>query len=141
MCRAQVQSPAPQASFPRAAPSDPARVKGYYRLMEQPADTQVTAATIRAPHRERTRQRRQPAARVLCVREGTELHCAEHPGCAGRGLSGRNRASVGTRGLHMHSLWVRDDPGVRWGCPLAGTTRLRTASRHAGRPAWTPVMP
>ena len=36
---ARVQAQAPQASFPSAAQSDRALVKGYYRLMDRPDGT------------------------------------------------------------------------------------------------------
>ncbi len=109
---AQVQAQASRASFPGAAQSDRALVKGSYRLMDRPDDTQVTPRRILAPHRARTLQRMQQAGRVLCVQDGTALNFAEHPGCAGLGLTGRNRASAGTLGLHMHSLLVLDAQGL-----------------------------
>ena len=114
---ARVQAQAPQASFPGAAQSDRALVKGYYRLMDRPDDTQVTPDRILPPHRARTLQRMQQAGRVLCVQDGTALNFADHPGCAGLGLIGRNRASEGTLGLHMHSLLVLDAQGVPLGVP------------------------
>ena len=114
---ARVQAQAPQASFPGAAQSDRALVKGCHRLIDRPDDTQVTPDRILAPHRARTLQRMQQAGRVLCVQDGTALNFADHPGCAGLGLIGRNRASEGTLGLHMHSLLVLDAQGVPLGVP------------------------
>ncbi len=131
---ARVQAQAPQASFPGAAQPDRALVKGYYRLMDRPDDTQVTPGRILAPHRARTLQRRQQARRVLCVQDGTALNCADHPGCAGLGLIGRNRAAAGTQGLHMHFLLVLD-AHARWGCPTSSTTRTPGAGRLVDRRA------
>ena len=130
---AQVQAQAPQASFPGAAQSDRALVKGCHRLIDRPDDTQVTPDRILVPHRARTPQRMQQAGRVLCVQDGTALNFADHPGCAG--LIGRNRASEGTLGLHMHSLPVLDAQGCRWGCPTSSTTRITGAGRPVGRRA------
>ena len=48
---AAVQADAPRSSFPSAAQADKALVKGYYRLLDRPADAQVTPASILAPHR------------------------------------------------------------------------------------------
>ncbi len=127
---AQVQARAPQASFPGAAQSDRALVKGYYRLVDRPDDSQVTPRRILAPHRARTLQRMQQAGRVLCVLDGTELNFADHPGCAGLGLIGRNRGAEGTRGLHMHSLLVLDAQGVPLGAP-----HIQYDTHHGGRTA------
>ena len=49
-----VQADAPMASFPSAAQSDKALVRGYYRLIDQPDDSQLTPENILAPHRART---------------------------------------------------------------------------------------
>ena len=127
---ARIQARDPQASFPGAARSDRAQVKGYYRLIDRPDDSQVTPRRILAPHRARTLQRMQQAGRVLCVLDGTELHFAEHPGCAGLGLIGRNRGSEGTRGLHMHSLLVLDGQGVPLGVP-----HIQYDTHYGGRTA------
>ncbi|MXY96672.1 MAG: transposase [Gemmatimonadetes bacterium] len=127
---AQVQARAPQASFPGAAQSDRALVKGYYRLVDRPDDSQVTPRRILAPHRARTLQRMQQAGRVLCVLDGTELNFADHPGCAGLGLIGRNRGAEGTRGLHMHSLLVLDAQGMPLGAP-----HIQYDTHHGGRTA------
>ena len=54
-----VQADAPMASFPSAAQSDKALVRGYYRLIDQPDDSQLTPENILAPHRARTLGRMQ----------------------------------------------------------------------------------
>ena len=48
---AWVQAEAPMASFSSAAQSDKAMVMGYYRMIDQPADSEVTPENILAPHR------------------------------------------------------------------------------------------
>ena len=127
---ARVQARDPQASFPGAAQSDRALVKGYYRLIDRSDDSQVTPRRILAPHRTRTLQRMQQAGQVLCVLDGTELNFADHPSCAGLGLIGRNRGAEGTRGLHMHSLLVLDAQGVPLGVP-----HIQYDTHHGSRTA------
>ena len=104
-------------SFPGAAQNDQAAVRGYYRLIDQPADSEVRPENILAPHRERTLQRMQGQAAVLCIQDRTDLNFAEHPGCVGLGLIGKNKGSAGTLGLHMHSTLVVNGEGVPLGVP------------------------
>ena len=53
----QVQTQAPQASFPEAAQSDQALAKGNHRLIDRPGDTQVTPRQILAPEQSRDLRR------------------------------------------------------------------------------------
>ena len=115
---AALSASAPAASFPSVAQSNPALMKAYYRMIDKPADSQVTPANILAPHRARTLQRMRAARTVLCIQDGTDLNFAEHPGCAGLGLIGKNRRSKGTLGLHMHSTLAVNGRGVPLGVPL-----------------------
>ena len=114
---AAVQADHPMSSFPAAAQSDKAMVMGYYRMIDQPADSEVSPTNILAPHRARTLQRMQGADVVLCIQDGTDLNFAEHPGCAGLGLIGRNKGSSGTLGLHMHSMLAVNGDGIPLGVP------------------------
>ena len=50
-----------------------ALVKGHYRLIDQPADSEVSVEHILAPHRERTLQRMGSEDTVLCVQDTTTL--------------------------------------------------------------------
>ena len=100
---AQIQSEAPTKSFLGAAQKDRAAVKGHYRLIDQPADSQITPQNILAPHRQRTLRRMQGQAALLCIQDGTDLNFAAHGGCVGLGQIGKNSNAQGTLGLHMHS--------------------------------------
>ena len=113
----RMQAEAPTKSFPGAAQKDLAAVRGYYRLIDQPADSAVTPENILAPHRERTLGRMQGQATVLCIQDGTDLNFAEHPGCVGLGYIGKNKRSAGTLGLHMHSTLVVNGEGLPLGVP------------------------
>ena len=105
------------ASFSSAAQSDKAMVMGYYRMIDQPADSEVTPENILAPHRARTLRRMQAKEVVLCLQDGTDLNFAEHEGCRGLGLIRKNQSGSGTLGLHMHSTLVVDGEGVPLGVP------------------------
>ena len=112
---ARMQAAAPMASIPTAAQGLRAAVKGHYRLIDQPSESAVTPGNILAPHRQRTLRRLQAESVVLCVQDGTDLHFAEHPGCAGLGLIDRNKGSRGTLGLHMHSTLAVSREGIPLG--------------------------
>lgn len=114
---AQLQAAQPTASFPTAADSDGAAVRGHYRLLDQPAASQVTSERILAPHRRRTVERMQHQTTVLCLQDGTDLNFAEHPGCVGLGLIAQNRGSAGTLGLHLHSTLAVNEEGLPLGVP------------------------
>ena len=111
------QAQAPTKSFPGAAQSDQAQVRGYYRFIDQPADSAVTPGNILAPHRRRTQERMRGQSAVLCIQDGTDLNFAAHPGCTGLGCIGKNRGSQGTLGLHMHSTLVVNGEGIPLGVP------------------------
>ena len=115
---AAVQADAPRASFLSAAQGDRAMVKAYYRLIDQPATSEITPENILAPHRERTLQRMQGQRRVLCLQDGTDLNFAEHAGCVGLGLIGKNANAKGTYGVHMHSTLALSAEGIPLGVPL-----------------------
>ena len=113
----EIQAAAPTKSFPGAAQQDLAAVRGYYRMIDQPADSELTPENILAPHRERTLQRMQGQETVLCLQDGTDLNFAEHPGCVGLGLISKNKGSAGTLGIHMHSTLVVNGEGLPLGVP------------------------
>ena len=113
----RIQSEAPTKSFPGAAQNEQAAVRGYYRMIDQPAEAAVTPENILAPHRQRTLQRMRGQQAVLCIQDGTDLNFAEHPGCVGLGLIGKNKGSAGTLGLHMHSTLAVNGAGIPLGLP------------------------
>ena len=50
------------------------------------------------------------------------LNFADHPGCAGLGLIGRNRGAEGTRGLHMQALDGQGVPHIQYDTHHGGRT-------------------
>ena len=122
-----IQALSPSKTFFTAASGDQAAVTGYYRMIEHPDETAISAETILAAHRERTRRRLQGQSTVLLVQDGRELNFATHMGCEGLGKISRNKGSAGTLGLHMHtSLAVAAD-----GVPL-GVARIEFEAPEMG---------
>ncbi|MCG2601170.1 MAG: IS4 family transposase [Achromobacter sp.] len=117
---ARRQAEEPMRAFTAVAKEDWPAVKGYYRLIDQPADSEVTPENILRPHRERTLRRMQAQATVLCVTDGTDVNFTTHPQTTGLGVIGTNQTGAQSRGLHLHStLAVTTD-----GLPL-GVLRVR----------------
>ena len=99
---------------------DRAAVKGYYRLIDHPAQSQVTPANIVAPHRARTVQRMRAHDTVLCIQDGTDLTFATRPGCEGLSIIGRNQTSAETLGLHLHVTLAVSGAGLPLGVLRCG---------------------
>jgi len=93
----------PGRAFCGVAQGDWAAVKGYYRLIDTPADSAVTMAHILQPHRDRTVRRMQGQRTVLCVQDGSDLDYTGLAACAGLGEIGTNQTGAKSRGLHLHS--------------------------------------
>lgn len=110
---AHAQGEQPLRAF--TALADWPAAKGYYRLIDQPADSAVTPEHILAPHRERTRQRMQGQATVLCIQDGTDITFTSHPQTAGLGVLGRNQTGARSLGLHLHSTFAVSAAGVPLG--------------------------
>ena len=99
---------------------DRAAMKGYYRLIDHPDESQVTPAHIVAPHRARTVERMRAHDTVLCIEDGTDLNFATRPGCEGLGIIGRNQTSAKTLGLHLHLTLAVSGAGLPLGVLRCG---------------------
>ena len=99
---------------------DRAALKGYYRLIEHPDESQVTPEHIVAPHRARTIERMRAHDTVLCIQDGSDLNFATRPGCEGLGIIGRNQTSAKTRGLHLHLTFAVSGAGLPLGVMRCG---------------------
>ena len=75
----------PGQALTASAAHDRAAVKGYYRLIDQPAQSEVTPAHMLAPHRARTVQRMRGQQTVLCIQDGTDLNFGDAPQLRGPG--------------------------------------------------------
>ena len=99
---------------------DRAALKGYYRLIEHPDESQVTPEHIVAPHRARTIERMRAHDTVLCIQDGSDLNFATRPGCEGLGIIGRNQTSAKTLGLHLHLTFAVSGAGLPLGVLRCG---------------------
>ncbi len=105
----------PTRSFPGAAGGHRAMIKGHYRLLDQPEDSEVTFQAILEPHRQQTQRRMQAEQVVLCIHDGTDLDYNGASACEGLGVIGTNQTSAKSRGLHLHSTLVVTDKGLPLG--------------------------
>ena len=112
---AAIQARTPGRAFSGAAQGDWPRVKGYYRMIDQPEDSAVTPAAILAPHRRRTIARLRAQSTVLCIQDGTDLNYASLAQCDGLGVIGTNQTGANSRGLHLHSTLAVTTEGVPLG--------------------------
>ena len=99
---------------------DRASMKGYYRLIDHPDESQVTPEHIVAPHRARTIERMRAHDTVLCIQDGTDLNFATRPGCEGLGIIGRNQTTAKTLGLHLHLTLAVSGAGLPLGVLRCG---------------------
>jgi hypothetical protein len=112
---AGIQAQAPGRAFCGAAQGDWPRVKGYYRMIEQPEDSAVRLEAILAPHRRRTIARMRAQRTVLCIQDGTDLNYSSLAQCEGLGVIGTNQTGANSRGLHLHSTLAVTTEGVPLG--------------------------
>ena len=95
-------------------------VKGHYRLIDQPAEGEVTVEHILAPHRERTLQRMRAEPTVLCLQDTTSLNFTGRAHTQGLGAMGSNQTGAVARGLHLHTTLAVTPDGVPLGVLRAG---------------------
>jgi hypothetical protein len=112
---ARRQAEQPMRAFTAVAKEDWPAVKGYYRLIDQPADSEVTPENILRPHRERTLRRMQAQSTVLCIQDGTDVNFTTHPQTEGLGVIGSNQTGAQSRGLHLHSTLAVTTDGLPLG--------------------------
>ena len=129
---AGLQATDPTQAFTRVAKEDWPALKGYYRLIDQPAESEVTPHNILAPHRERTVQRMRAQRTVLCIQDGTDLNFTSHPMTEGLGVLGRNQTGASSFGLHVHSTLALSASGLPLGV-LNTRFEAPTGKRAQGR--------
>lgn len=105
----------PGHEFSTVAQGDSAAIKGYYRLIDKPADSAVTMASILVPHQARTRQRMANESHVLCVADGATLDYHGLAECEGLGVTGSNQTGAQSRGIKLHSTLAINEMGVPLG--------------------------
>ncbi|MCP3885246.1 MAG: IS4 family transposase [Propionibacteriaceae bacterium] len=131
---AAIQAQTPGRAFSGAAQGDWSRVKGYYRMIDQPDDGALTMKAILAPHRERTLARMRAQKTVLCIQDGTDLNYSSLSQCEGLGIIGTNQTSAKSRGLHLHSTLAVSTDGLPLGVLSA---QCRAPEPKSKQPAHT----
>lgn len=112
---AKVKADEPWRAFCGVAQGNWAAVKGYYRLIDSPEESEVTMANILRPHRERTVRRMQGQRTVLCIQDGSSLDYNGLAECEGLGEIGANQTGAKSRGLHLHSTLAVSASGLPLG--------------------------
>jgi len=125
----------PGQAFSAVAQGDRAAIKGYYRMMDRPDDSEMTMEAILAPHRERTLQRMRARPTVLCIQDGTDLNYAGRPHCEGLGVIGSNQTGAQSAGLHLHSTFVVGTDGLPLGVLAAQCTAPQPKAKDDDKPA------
>ncbi len=115
--------------------SDSTAINAFYRLIEMPAETEVTVRNILAPHRKRSVQRIRAQRTVLAIQDGTDLNFATRPGCDGLQVIGKNQTGAKSLGLHMHATLAVTDTGLPLGVLRLGfdPAKNRSAAAEARR--------
>ena len=132
-----VRSAALLADYPGQAICGNARadrraVDGFYRFIEQPAESAVTVTNILAPHRARTVQRMRGQRTVLCIQDGSDLNFARRANCEGLGIIGRNQTSAQTLGLHLHLTLAVNGDGLPLGVLRCGLEAPKPSDKQTG---------
>jgi hypothetical protein len=133
---AAIQARTPGRAFSGAAQGDWPRVKGYYRMIDQPEDSAVRPEAILAPHRRRTIARMRAQQTVLCIQDGTDLNYASLAQCEGLGVIGTNQTGANSRGLHLHSTLAVTTEGIPLGVLDAQYWAPQPKSQEPALPAY-----
>jgi Domain of unknown function (DUF4338)/Transposase DNA-binding/Transposase DDE domain len=125
----------PGRAFCGVAQGDVAAVKGYYRLIDKPDDSQVNMEAILAPHRARTVQRMRAHSTVLCIQDGSDLNYSGLAQCEGLGSIGTNQTGARSPGLHLHSTLAVSTEGLPLGVLGAQCSAPIARAEHDDRAA------
>ena len=128
---ARLLAQAPLRAITGAAKGVRALVKGHYRLIDQPADSEVTVANILRPHRERTLRRMGAHDMVLCIQDGTLMNFTRHGQTQGLAAIGSNQTGAVARGLHLHTTLAVNAEGVPLGILRAGFDAPQATTEQA----------
>lgn len=133
---ASVKASSPGRAFCGVAQGDAASVKGYYRLIDMPAESAVTMDNILLPHRDRTMRRMLGQQTVLCVQDGSELNYSNLAACTGLGELGANQTGAKSRGLHLHTTLAISPAGLPLGVLKAQCLAPEPRASEDNRPAF-----
>jgi hypothetical protein len=125
----------PGRAYTGVAGGDWPKVKGYYRMIDQPDDSAVTMPNILWPHRERTIRRMKAQRTVLCIQDGSDLNYSHLDQCPGLGVIGTNQTGAKSRGLHLHSTLAVTTDGLPLGLLRAECSAPEPKAEPDNRPA------
>jgi hypothetical protein len=125
----------PGRSYSGVVGGDWPKVKGYYRMIDQPDDSAVTMPNILMPHRERTIRRMGDQRIVLCIQDGSDLNYSKLDQCTGLGEIGTNQTGAKSRGLHLHSTLAATTEGLPLGVLSAECSAPEPKTDNDNRPA------
>jgi hypothetical protein len=126
----------PDRAFSGVAEGDWAKVKAYYRMIDQPEDSAVSMPNILAPHRKRTVRRMMGQKTVLCIQDGSDLNYTNLTKCKGLGEIGTNQTGAKSRGLYLHSTLAVAPNGLPLGVLRAQCTAPEGRSLGDDRPTF-----
>ncbi len=106
-------------------------VTGFCRMIEAPAESEVTVPNILAPHRARTVQRLRGQKTVPVIQDGTDPGFSRRPHCDGLQIIGRNQTAATALGLHLHATLAVTETGLPPG--LCSSASMRRSGDHRGR--------
>lgn len=132
---ARSQAAMPGRAFCAVAQGDWPTIKGYYRMIDKPAESKVSMEAILAPHRLRTLQRMKARETVLCIQDGSDLNYSRLVQCEGLGVIGTNQTGAQSAGLHLHSTFVVSTDGLPLGVLAAQCTAPSPKVKIDGKPA------
>ena len=112
---AQLKGENPMRSVSEVFEGNRSKVKGYYRLIDKPEESEVNMPNILAAHRDRTIRRMMDQHTVLAIQDGSDLNYNNLDKCGGLGEIGGNQTGAKSRGLHLHSTFVTTPAGLPLG--------------------------
>lgn len=112
----------PGGSYSDAVGGKWPKVKGYYRFIDKPDNSEITMKNILLPHRQRTIQRMKAEKTILCIQDGSDLNFSNLDQCDGLGVIGTNQTSTKSKGLHLHSTIAITTTGLPLGILRAECT-------------------
>jgi hypothetical protein len=112
---ASAKAEAPGRAFSGVAKGDWPATKAYYRMIDQPEDSEFSLPNILAPHRKRTARRMMGQKTVLCLQDGSELNYTNLDQCRDLGVLKANQTGAKTKGLNLHSTFAVATNGLPLG--------------------------
>ncbi|HTH14340.1 MAG TPA: IS4 family transposase [Spirochaetia bacterium] len=112
---ARAMAKQPGVPFTGVGKGNWAAVKGFYRFIDHPEESEVTPEAILAPHRQRTVQRMLGQPRVLCIQDGSDLNFSGLTASRGLGRIGTNQTGTGSEGLRLHAMLAVTPEGLPLG--------------------------